>query len=137
MPNINYCSLEEVWGNSDFKNGANNDIKEDMDNYNNNNNKKHKTHLQSYDESNELFDSSDYNEIVNIYSKNDLANDSLNELSKNSANDNKVNNPLSTIIENFSSMTDDENNNDLILLVILGIFIIFVMDSLVKLKVSF
>jgi|TARA_B110000858_G_scaffold26362_1_gene27445 hypothetical protein len=117
MPNINYCSLEEVWGN--------NNIKEDMENYNNTKKDIHKTQLKAYDESQELFDSSDYKEIVEMYNNDEKKDEKKDE------------NALTSIIEKFSTLSDDENNNDLILLVILGIFIIFVMDSLVKLKVSF
>jgi len=126
MPNINYCSLEEVWGN--------NNIKEDMENYNNTKKNIHKTQLQAYDESQELFDTSDYNEIVDMY--NGGANKNIK--SEQSKNNKKTHDSvLTNIIEKFSTLSDDENNNDLILLVILGIFIIFVMDSLVKLKISF
>jgi len=125
MPNINYSSLEEVWGN--------NNIKEDMENYNNTKKDVHKTQLQAYDESQELFDTSDYKEIVEMYN-----NDTKGNKNKDEKKDEiKNKNALTNIIEKFSTLSDDENNNDLILLVILGIFIIFVMDSLVKLKVSF
>lgn len=121
MPNINYSSLEEVWGN--------NNIKEDMENYNNTKKDVHKTQLQAYDESQELFDTSDYKEIVEMYNNDEKKDEKKDEI--------KNKNALTNIIEKFSTLSDDENNNDLILLVILGIFIIFVMDSLVKLKVSF
>ena len=125
MPNIKYSSLEEVWGN--------NNIKEDMENYNNTKKDVHKTQLQAYDESQELFDTSDYKEIVEMYN-----NDTKGNKNKDEKKDEiKNKNALTNIIEKFSTLSDDENNNDLILLVILGIFIIFVMDSLVKLKVSF
>ena len=128
MPTINYCSLEEVWGN--------NDIKEDMDNYNKNKESIHKTQLQAYDENQELYNNSDYEELMQIYSKDELENKKKNN-SKNDNSDKTIKESLTSIIENFSTLSNDENNNDLILLVILGIFIIFVMDSLVKLKTSF
>uniref|UniRef100_A0A6C0J9U3 Uncharacterized protein n=1 Tax=viral metagenome TaxID=1070528 RepID=A0A6C0J9U3_9ZZZZ len=37
-------------------------------------------------------------------------------------------------IESFSNIDFEEDNNDLILLVLLGIFIIFVLDSSIKIK---
>ena len=37
-------------------------------------------------------------------------------------------------IESFSNIDFEEDNNDLILLVLLGIFIIFVLDSIIKIK---
>lgn len=72
----------------------------------------------------------DYDDMMKMYSSNNSNEDTKKE----------VKNEKESITEKFLNKLRqdlDDDNNDLILLVILGIFIIFVLDSLVKMKLNF
>ena len=68
----------------------------------------------------------DYEEMMELYSSGN----------ENTKKEETIENITETFLNKIKKDLDDDNN-DLILLVILGIFIIFVLDSLVKIKISF
>ena len=73
----------------------------------------------------------DYEEMMELYSSGNTK-----DKKKEKTTEKTIENITETFLNKIKKDLDDDNN-DLILLVILGIFIIFVLDSLVKIKISF
>lgn len=115
-------SLAEVWGNMD-------DMEEEMTSY------KDSFMPMTEHMANPIDSNDDFKDMMDVYSsESDTNNDD--EITKKSNEKSKQNNMLEGFINKIKDDLEDDNN-DLILLVILGIFIIFVLDSLVKMKISF
>jgi len=108
-------SLAEVWGNME---GFENEMTSYKESFELNTD-----HMNPPVDSNE-----DFQDIMQLYEGN------------GHEKEEKVEKKEDNIMEGFLNKIKndlEDDNNDLILLVILGIFIIFVLDSLLKMKISF
>ena len=74
----------------------------------------------------------DYDDMMKMYSSNNSNEDTKKDTKKEVEKESITEKFLNKLRQDL-----DDDNNDLILLVILGIFIIFVLDSLVKMKLNF
>ena len=108
-------SLAEVWGNME---GFENEMTSYKESFELNTD-----HMNPPGDSNE-----DFQDIMQLYE----GNGHKEEEKKEKKEDNIMEGFLNKIKNDL-----EDDNNDLILLVILGIFIIFVLDSLLKMKISF
>ena len=106
------ADLKEVWGES-FTNDVHKEEKKQQKELEESHQKMKPFNDRFYEENIEGFDT-----MLDIY-----------ESMKTSKKDTKK-----EIKESFSNLDFEEDNNDLILLVLLGIFIIFVLDSSIKIK---
>ena len=115
---ISYSSLKEVWG-------PRYNLEDDMNKYKASFKPNKNIHAQPYEQNS----NDEYAELVKLYSE------KSNEAQPVNIEPEQTN---TAVEENFNVQLpfDDDDNSDIILLVILGIFIIFILDSMLKIKIS-
>jgi len=152
---ISYCSLNEAFNNNNDVDDAMNDMKKklnkslsnintDRENfYNDSNDNDYQKMIDKY--------VNNFDNVMNLKKKRDKLEEMI-KLKENMITDKSLENKnepreipkhdipdyktYKNIRENFGPLLNDnpDNNNDIILLIILGIFIIFILDSILKIR---
>lgn len=111
MSKITYCSIQEAWG-----------IEPNIIKYNDENND---------NENNINNDDNENNEIKYLENKIKNLEKKYNELLNNKINKNNLKENLK---ENFTNITSENNTIDIMILILIGIFVIYLIDNIYQLK---